>query len=57
MVTGKNPWPGEGVNHELENAAKGAYFPPKGVSDECLDLIKKILNPDPTKRATIEEIR
>jgi len=57
MVTGLNPWLGENVNQQLEYACRCLFVPPNGVSDECHSLIRRILNPDPTKRATIEEIR
>lgn len=57
MVTGMCPWSGSTLTEQLKNAVAGRFEPPEGVSNECTNLINRILTVDPKKRPTIEEIR
>ena len=56
MVTGLFPWDGENITEQMRNALDAKYEVPSHVSAECQSLIKILLNPDPTKRATMSEI-
>jgi len=56
MVTGCMPWSGATLSEQLDNAAIGNFHRPRGVSLECVQLISRMLNPDPKKRATLAEL-
>lgn len=57
MVTGLFPWNGKDPQQQLQNALKGRCKLPEYLSEECGNLIKRMLEPDPKQRATIAEIR
>jgi len=56
MITGCTPWPGSNLQEELQNAAKGKYIDPPGVSPEVKDLLSHLLVVDYKKRANPAEI-
>jgi len=57
MVTGYLPWDGDEVKEQVKNAVKANYELPDHVSQECRQLIGRMLTVDPKKRATIAEVR
>ena len=61
MLTGQRPFDDESVHKLLDKIIVGDFkFPnddQKKVSEEAKDLVKAILNPNPRKRLTIEQIR
>lgn len=60
MVTGHLPWKLRGNRIEnLEDMLHGKFDIPPTVklTNDCMDLLKRMLVPDPKKRATLEEIR
>lgn len=61
MVTGKRPFDDESVHKLLDKIIIGDFkFPNdegKILSEDIKDLIKNILNPNPRKRYTIEQIK
>mmetsp|Transcript_22696 Transcript_22696/g.31609 ORF Transcript_22696/g.31609 Transcript_22696/m.31609 type:complete len:313 (-) Transcript_22696:28-966(-) len=56
MVTGCIPWVGNSLEEQLEHALIGDFCIPDYISPECLNLLTRILNPDPQKRATLTEV-
>jgi len=56
MVTGCSPWEGSTLQMQLKNAAVGEFIEPEDVSQECKDLISRLLVVDSKKRATIAEV-
>eukprot|EP00027_Filamoeba_sp_ATCC50430_P011158 CAMPEP_0168560702 /NCGR_PEP_ID=MMETSP0413-20121227/11201_1 /TAXON_ID=136452 /ORGANISM="Filamoeba nolandi, Strain NC-AS-23-1" /LENGTH=476 /DNA_ID=CAMNT_0008592021 /DNA_START=139 /DNA_END=1569 /DNA_ORIENTATION=+ len=56
MVTGCIPWEGECKADQIRNAIEGIFVVPEGVSEGCLLLICRMLEPDPKKRATLSEV-
>jgi len=56
MVTGCSPWEGSTLQMQLKSASVGEFIEPEGVSQECKDLISRLLVVDSKKRATIAEV-
>ena len=58
LLIGKTPFIGENIEEIYESIKKGKYSFPNNfiLSDSSKDLIKKLLEINPTKRLTIEEI-
>jgi len=58
MVTGNCPWPGETLQEQVAYTLKGKCANiPSHVSEECKDLIHRILTVDPKLRPTLAEIQ
>lgn len=57
LLCGHLPFEDPNTSNLYNKIMAGEYKIPKHVSSEAKDLIKNILNTDPTKRFTIEEIR
>ena len=57
MVYGNLPFNDENMKDLVYNITKGNYDLPDTISKECQDLIKKILQIDPNKRISIQEIK
>ncbi len=57
MVTGFMPWTERNVNKLAEQINKGEYKIPEQISQECADLISKLLTIDPNKRISIEDAK
>ncbi|EDO45439.1 predicted protein [Nematostella vectensis] len=57
ITTGKYPFEGDNIYRLFENIGKGEFSIPDEVDDSLSDLLKGMLNPDPEKRLTIEQIR
>jgi serine/threonine-protein kinase SRK2 len=63
MLTGTNPWtrPGERWPYTptlmMQRIIRGDIILPTNISEDCRDLLKKILVTDPTSRITLEEIK
>jgi len=60
MVTGHLPWKLRGNRIEnLEDMLQGRFDIPPSVklTPDCVDLLKRMLVPDPKKRASLDEIR
>jgi serine/threonine protein kinase len=56
MVTGFFPFRGINETQLHENILTGIYPKPNNISEELLDLLTKILNTNPSKRISIDEI-
>lgn len=56
MVTGQHPWNVVNTSMMTRQILKGNYTVPKTVSDECKDLIERMLKVDPKDRITIDGI-
>jgi len=56
LVDGSLPWNYQDSNRMYEQITTGDFPMPKGISVQCQDLLKRILNPDPIKRINIEGI-
>jgi len=56
LVDGSLPWHYEDPEKMYNQIVTGDFAPPKALSEECLNLIRSILNPDPLGRISIEEI-
>ena len=57
MVCGAFPFPGEELDDFLNNLLYKSFEVPDSVSSEFKDLIYQILEKDPSKRLTIEQIK
>ncbi len=58
IIVGKFPFEGGTVYALFENIAKGAYQEiPDWVDEHLADLIRSILEVDPNKRCSIQQIR
>lgn len=61
MLTGRRPFDDESVHKLLDKIIVGDFkFPAaddKKLSEDAKDLVKCILNPNPRKRFTIEQIK
>jgi len=55
MATGCSPWEGSTLQLQLKSASIGDFIDPEGVSQDCKDLISRLLVVDSKKRATIAE--
>lgn len=56
MVTGEHPWNISNTSIMIRQILKGAYTVPSFVSNQCNDLIKKMLKVNPRDRISIENI-
>jgi len=56
-LCGHLPWCGETQSEISHNSIRGIYEEPEQLSRTVRDLIKKMLNPSPRDRITIQEIR
>lgn len=57
MVTGEHPWDITNTSMMLRQILKASYYVPEFLSPEVVDLISRILKPQPAERITIEEIK
>lgn len=57
MTTGKYPFEGETVFLLFENIAKGEFTIPEDVDPLLANLIKGMLEIDPERRVSIQDIR
>ena len=57
MVCGYLPFEDQNTKKLYQKILKADYKLPSFLSDDAKDLINLILNPDPTKRYTIKDIR
>ena len=57
MVCGYLPFEDPKTNVLYKKILNADYTIPEFVSDDCKDLIKRILNTDPTRRYTVSEIK
>lgn len=57
MVAGYLPFCDPDTSKLFQKILTGSFKSPSWVSDDCKDLIEKILNVNPNKRATISEIK
>lgn len=57
MVCGYLPFEDQNTKKLYQKILKADFKLPETLSDQCKDIIEKILNPDPTTRLTIEQIR
>jgi len=57
MCTGLFPWDGETLAEVMRNAVRARYVVPEFLSNDCKSIIGRMLEPETTKRATLEEIR
>lgn len=55
--TANYPFSGADLNDTVKKIIKVDWKVPNNVSSSCLDLLSKILQPDPNKRLTISQIR
>lgn len=53
LVTGRLPFQGANDFDIYQMIKKAQYKAPKHVSSDCRDLIRLLLNPDPTARPTV----
>jgi 5'-AMP-activated protein kinase catalytic alpha subunit len=56
MLTGRLPWSGVNEQQVIDKITKAEYYVPESLSERCRDLIKKILELDPERRFTPEQI-
>ena len=56
LVDGTLPWNYQDPKEMYQQITTGSFPIPNGISTQCIDLLKGILNPDVGKRLTIEEI-
>ena len=56
MLAGSQPFKGGKIEEVKESILKGVYDPVEDISSEASDLIEKMLNLDPNKRITVDEI-
>jgi 5'-AMP-activated protein kinase catalytic alpha subunit len=57
MVCGYLPFEDQNTKKLYQKILKADFTLPQFLSDDAKDMIQNILNPDPTKRFTIEDIR
>ena len=57
MVCGYLPFEDQNTKKLYQKIIKAEYKMPSFLSDDAQDLIHNILNPDPSTRFTIEDIR
>jgi serine/threonine protein kinase len=58
MVTGNCPWPGNTLQEQATNTINGRYYPiTSHVSQECQELVRRILTVEPKDRPTLAEIQ
>lgn len=57
LLCGHLPWSGDTQAEISHNSVRGIYEEPEALSRTVRDLIRKMLNPSPTERITIDDIR
>lgn len=56
MLTATLPFPGSTWPHIIERVLHGKYYVPEYISQDCRDLLSKMLVLDPSKRATMDVV-
>lgn len=56
MVCGRVPFDDKSLPALHEKIKRGEFHTPSHVSPECADLIRKMISPDPRKRASMSEV-
>jgi len=56
MLTATIPFPGSTWPQIIERVLRGKYYEPEYMSEECKELISKMLVLDPSKRATLDDV-
>lgn len=56
MVFGQLPWTKVNQHQLLDQIVRAEYFIPMSISQECSDLISKMMNPDTEKRIKMEDV-
>ena len=57
MVAGYLPFEDKDTNKLYQKILSGQFQMPKRLSDECQDLLNKIMETDPDKRLTTQQIK
>jgi len=57
MCTGLFPWDGDNLAEVMRNAVRAKYIVPEYLSNDCKNVISRLLEPDPQKRATLAEVK
>lgn len=57
MITGENPWDITNTSVMLRQILKANYYVPDFLSKEVVDLLGKMIRPQPSERITVEEIK
>eukprot|EP00184_Porphyridium_aerugineum_P000622 CAMPEP_0184691656 /NCGR_PEP_ID=MMETSP0313-20130426/436_1 /TAXON_ID=2792 /ORGANISM="Porphyridium aerugineum, Strain SAG 1380-2" /LENGTH=505 /DNA_ID=CAMNT_0027149409 /DNA_START=87 /DNA_END=1604 /DNA_ORIENTATION=+ len=57
MVTGRLPFDDDNIQRLLNKVQRGVYHLPNDIDPNCRDLIKQMLNVDPSKRISIDGIK
>jgi len=56
-LAGHTPFSGASLPEILRAGLRNNYAPlPDGVSDECWDLVARLLLPDPARRITLDQV-
>jgi len=56
MLTATIPFPGSDWPQIIERVLRGKYYEPEYLSENCMDVIRKMLVLDPSKRATLNQV-
>ena len=56
MLTATIPFPGSDWPQIIERVLRGKYYEPEYLSENCKDVIRKMLVLEPSKRATLNEV-
>lgn len=56
MLTATLPFPGSTWPHIIERVLHGKYYVPEYISQDCRELLSKMLVLDPSKRATMDVV-
>lgn len=56
LVNGNMPWNYQQPDTMLQEIINGDFAQPGPISDECYDMLRCMLNPDPTRRFTCQDI-
>jgi len=56
MLTATIPFPGSTWPQIIERVLRGKYYEPEYMSEDCKELISKMLVLDPSKRATLNDV-
>ena len=56
MLTATIPFPGSDWPQIIERVLRGKYYEPEYLSENCKDVIRKMLDLDPSKRASLNEV-
>lgn len=57
MVCGRLPFEDENTSHLFKKIIAGKYTPSSGLSSDCKNILSRILEVNPQKRYSVEEIR